>query len=94
MKKEIPKPLIAGSLALVAVVLAVVGYRALSGPGELPKPKNSTAPPPAYILEKLSPEMRGKMGGSAPAGSPAGGTGNYTTPQVLPPTGVPGSAGK
>lgn len=61
MKQEIPKPVVYGVIAIVALVAAFFGYRVLAGPPDFPAAKIKVGPEgavPSYMKDKMSPEMQ------------------------------------
>lgn len=65
MQKELPKPAIYGSLVVVVAVLGFFLFRALSGPGEIPRTKplyyDPAKPLPDYLMKSLPPDQRDRI---------------------------------
>lgn len=60
MKKELPQPLVIGSIALVVIAAVLLLWRGIQGPPELPRaPINvGSDPVPAYMKDQMTPEMQ------------------------------------
>jgi len=60
MKKEIPQPLVIGSIALVVLVAGFLLWKAIQGPGELPRAPITigSEPIPSYMKDQMTPEMQ------------------------------------
>lgn len=60
MKKEIPQPLVIGSIALALLATVFLLWRGIQGPPELPRApiKVGKEAVPDYMKDKMSPQMQ------------------------------------